>query len=74
MTEPRTPVVRVTDLIKVYDLGDAKVQALQAHAAKAGAEAKAKSDKRVAEIRADYERRSALMQQASVLVKESLKP
>jgi uncharacterized membrane protein len=53
---------------------DAKVQALQAHAAKAGAEAKAKSDKRVAEIRADYERRSALMQQASVLVKESLKP
>jgi putative ABC transport system ATP-binding protein len=29
MTEPRTPVVRVTDLIKVYDLGDAKVQALR---------------------------------------------
>ena len=29
MTEPRTPVVRVTNLTKVYDLGEAKVHALR---------------------------------------------
>jgi hypothetical protein len=53
---------------------EAKVKALQAGAAEASAERKARSEKRAAEIRADHERRSALMQQASVLVKEALKP
>jgi uncharacterized membrane protein len=52
---------------------DAKVQALRARAAKANAEGKARSEKRAAEIRADYERRSALMHQASDLVKEALR-
>lgn len=53
---------------------EAKIKALQVGAAKASAETKAKNEKRAAEIRADYERRSALMQQASTLVKEALKP
>jgi uncharacterized membrane protein len=43
---------------------DAKVKALQARAAKANAEAKAKAEQRVAELRADYERRSTKLKQA----------
>jgi len=53
---------------------EAKVQALQARAAKEKAEVRARSEQRSAEIRAGYERRSAKLKQALALAKEALAP
>jgi uncharacterized membrane protein len=50
----------------------AKVQALQAKVAKVRGDHKAKFEKRIAEVRADYERRSKKLAQARDLVKEAL--
>jgi len=51
---------------------DAKISMLRGQAAKATASAKAKIDKRINEIRADHERRSAKLKQAWKLTKEAL--
>jgi hypothetical protein len=51
---------------------EAKIGALQEQAAEAQADLKEKLDRRIAEIRADYDRRSAKLKQAWELAKEAL--
>ncbi len=51
---------------------DAKIKVLQEQAAKAKANAKAKIDQRISELRADHERRSVKLKQAWKLTKEAL--
>jgi uncharacterized membrane protein len=51
---------------------EAKVKELQARAARANVETRAKIDPRIAEVRADYERREAKLKQAAALTKEAL--
>jgi uncharacterized membrane protein len=52
---------------------DAKIKALQAQAAKAQGERKAKIEARIAELKADQKRRSELLSQAWDLTKEAMK-
>jgi uncharacterized membrane protein len=56
---------------QVEEQGKAKVKELQAQAAKAKGDAKIKIDARIAETRADYERRTALLKQAGELTKQA---
>ncbi len=53
---------------------EAKISLLQGQVAKATADAKAKIDQRISELRADHERRSAKLKQAWKLTKEALAP
>jgi uncharacterized membrane protein len=53
---------------------EAKIEALQEQAAEAQADAKVKLDRRIGEVRADYDRRSAKLKQAWELTKEALAP
>jgi hypothetical protein len=53
---------------------EAKIEALQEQAAEAQADAKVKLDRRIAEVRADYDRRSAKLKQAWELTKEAIAP
>lgn len=56
---------------QVEEQGVAKVQQLQAQAAKARGDAKAKIDARITATRADYARRTALLKQAGELTKQA---
>ncbi|HUO89101.1 MAG TPA: DUF1269 domain-containing protein [Rhizomicrobium sp.] len=56
---------------QVEQQGEAKIKELQAQAAKARGDAKAKIDARIAETRADYQRRAALLKQAGELTKQA---
>jgi len=51
---------------------DAKISVLQGQAAKATADAKAKINRRISDLRADHERRSVKLKQAWKLTKEAL--
>ncbi len=57
---------------QVEEQGNAKVKELQAQAAKARGDTKAKIDARIAATRADYERRVALLKRAAGLAKQAL--
>ncbi|HXX39870.1 MAG TPA: DUF1269 domain-containing protein [bacterium] len=53
---------------------DAKIQALQEHHAQAKADAKAKREQRMAELRADYEQQADELAKAAARIDEALKP
>jgi uncharacterized membrane protein len=53
---------------------DAKIKVLQDQRARAKAEGKAKEEQRIADLRADYNRRADKLSQASELMEEALKP
>jgi hypothetical protein len=52
---------------------EAKIQSLETQAAKARGERKAKLEKRIAELKADYQRRSDQLKQAGEHIKEAFK-
>ncbi|HUJ47917.1 MAG TPA: DUF1269 domain-containing protein [Rhizomicrobium sp.] len=56
---------------QVEEEGNAKVKELQAQAAKARGDAKARIDARIAVTRTDYERRAALLKQAGELTRQA---
>jgi chromosome segregation ATPase len=58
---------------RLRDETNAKIEALQEQAAE-NADGKEKIDQRIAEIRADYDRRSAQLKQAWPLTKDALAP
>jgi len=53
---------------------DAKVNALQEQLKHANEDQKARIEKRIAEVKADYQRRSELLEEARPLIKEAVRP